>query len=246
MEEKEGGETWEQTAASVISLIEKKIQIPGVVLERAHRVGQRRDARPRPIVARFGRFCDREAVMRNARKLKGTNIFINDDLCAASQAVKNSQMPLFKQARAQGKVAFFHHTKLIIKEKQQDSDGRPQPSAGAAGAGGRDGMERESTVAADAAAAAAGVDAGAAGGVAACGGDAAAEGPASTGGGAAAGAGGSVVATEVAGVWSGVRDESFPSLHKSRLDLRSRSPSSPAGSPQVKVTKKSLRSTTKK
>ena len=60
--------------------------------------------------------------MRNARKLKATNIFINDDLCAVSQAIKNAQMPLMKQAKAQGKVAFFRHTKLIIREKNTDSD----------------------------------------------------------------------------------------------------------------------------
>ena len=76
---------------------------------------QRRDARPRSIVARFSRYNDREAVM-SARKLKGTNIYLNDDLCAASQAIKNTQMPELKQARARGKIAYFRHTKLIIKE----------------------------------------------------------------------------------------------------------------------------------
>lgn len=117
MEEPSGGETWEQTATSVTTLLENKLQLPGLVLERAHRVGQRRDAAPRTIVARFARYSDREAVMRNARKLKGTNIFINDDLCAASQAIKSAQMPKMKQAKAQGKIAYFIRTKLIIKER---------------------------------------------------------------------------------------------------------------------------------
>ncbi len=55
--------------------------------------------------------------MRSARKLKGTNIYFNDDLCAASQAIKNAQMPLMKQARAAGKIAYFRHTKLIVKDR---------------------------------------------------------------------------------------------------------------------------------
>lgn len=117
IEERSGGETWEQTAATVGSLLEDKLQLPGLQLERAHRVGTGQDSRPRTIVARFSRFCDREAVMRNAKKLKGTNIFLNDDLSAASQAIKNSQMPALKEARAQGKIAYFRHTKLIIKER---------------------------------------------------------------------------------------------------------------------------------
>ena len=55
--------------------------------------------------------------MRNVFKLRGTRIFINEDLCPASQSIKKSQMPLLIQARSEGKVAFFQHTKLIIKEK---------------------------------------------------------------------------------------------------------------------------------
>ena len=94
----------------------------GLELERAHRVGQHQDARPRPIVARFTRYSDREAVMRSAKKLRGTNIYINDDLCAASQGIKKAQMPQLKQARAQGKIAFFRHTKLIVKEPSMRSD----------------------------------------------------------------------------------------------------------------------------
>ncbi|MPC80140.1 Protein unc-13 C [Portunus trituberculatus] len=116
VEERSGGETWEQTMAVVLFLLDDKMQLPGLDLKRAHRVGRRLDARPRPIVVHFSRYSDREAVMRNVRKLKGTNIYINDDLCAASQAVKNAQMPQFKEASARGKIAFFKHTKLIVKE----------------------------------------------------------------------------------------------------------------------------------
>ena len=140
--EPDSNETWEQTAASVTSMLQDKMQLPGLVLERAHRVGLRRDAKPRTIVARFSSYCDRESVMRNARKLKGTNIFVNDDLCPASQVVKNAQMPLLKQARQQGKIAFFRHTKLIIKERYNNDDyntgrrgGQRWASAGAATAG---------------------------------------------------------------------------------------------------------------
>lgn len=152
LEERSSTETWEQTAAAVTSVLEDKMQLPGIVLERAHRVGLRREGKPRPIVARFSRYSDREAVLRNGRKLKGSNIFVNEDLCAASQAIKSSQFPLMKQARAQGKIAFFRHTKLIIREKMEGSStGLRQPSAGMEGAvGGVTGGDRgESGPAAD-------------------------------------------------------------------------------------------------
>lgn len=119
--EERGPETWEQTATAVTSLPENKMQLPGLVLERAHRVGPHREGKPRTIVARFSRYCDRRAVLRSGKKLKGTNIFVNEDLCAASQTVKSSQFPMMREARAQGKIAFFRHTKLIIRERTTDN-----------------------------------------------------------------------------------------------------------------------------
>ncbi|MPD00166.1 hypothetical protein E2C01_095622 [Portunus trituberculatus] len=116
MEEQEG-ESWEQTCVKVKKLIEEKLQWPDIQLERAHRVGLRNNQRCRPVIARFTKFADREAVMRNDTKLRGTRIFINEDLCAASQSVRKAQLPLLKQARSEGKTAYFRHTKLIIKKK---------------------------------------------------------------------------------------------------------------------------------
>lgn len=89
-------ETWEQTAEQVGKLLADKMQLPNLTLERAHRVGQRKNQRPRPVVARFLRYGDRELVMRNGTKLKGTEIYINDDLCQASQEKKRAQLPLLK------------------------------------------------------------------------------------------------------------------------------------------------------
>ena len=124
LEEPLNNETWEQTSARVSELFLNKLQLPIMNLERAHRVGPVSMSRPRTVVVRFERFGDREAVLRNARKLKGTRVFINEDLCAASQAKKQSQFPLMKKARSQGKIAYFKYTRLIIKDRMgQQSNG---------------------------------------------------------------------------------------------------------------------------
>ena len=143
LEEPRSNETWEQTSTLVNELFTSKLQLPNMKLERAHRVGPASPSRPRTVVVRFERFGDREAVLRNARKLKGTGVYLNEDLCAASQAIKQSQFPLMKQARLQGKTAYFRYTKLIIKDKtgqqatsgSSGSSGVPGSSAGAASAG---------------------------------------------------------------------------------------------------------------
>ncbi|KAK3882035.1 hypothetical protein Pcinc_001923 [Petrolisthes cinctipes] len=52
VEERAINETWEQTATTVTSLLGSKMQLPGVVLERAHRVGPRRDNMPRTVMVK--------------------------------------------------------------------------------------------------------------------------------------------------------------------------------------------------
>lgn len=126
IEERPQGETWEQTANIVGKLLQDKLQMPNIELERAHRVGRRDNNLTRPIIARFTWYVDREAVLRNVTKLRGTRIFINEDLCPASNNIRKSQLPQLKQARSEGKVAFFRHTRLIIKEGTTSSHGDQQ------------------------------------------------------------------------------------------------------------------------
>lgn len=113
------GETWEQIASQVSRLLDDKLQLLEVRIERAHRVGAASASYPRTIVARFTKFSDRDAALRNAKKLKGTGFFFSEDLCQASQEKKKAQLPLLKQARQDGKIAFFNHTRLIIRERRE-------------------------------------------------------------------------------------------------------------------------------
>ena len=92
-------------------------------------------SRPQTIMARFERFGNREAMVRNARKLKETGIFINEDLCPASQEINKSQFPLTKKARENGKIAFFVF-KLIIKERTSERSGPTSDDAATSGGGG--------------------------------------------------------------------------------------------------------------
>ncbi|KAK3888725.1 hypothetical protein Pcinc_007200 [Petrolisthes cinctipes] len=53
VQELSASETWEETATLVQKLIEDKLQLPSMSLERAHRVGPVDPSRPRTVVARF-------------------------------------------------------------------------------------------------------------------------------------------------------------------------------------------------
>ena len=123
-------ENWEQTTAQVQELA-KKIGINhDIKIDRAHRVGNRSgSSRPRTIIARFHYYSDRELFLRNAHKLKGTRTFVNEDLCQTSLNKRKEQLPLLQQARREGKIAYFSHTKLIVKEKVQTTPASLVPSA---------------------------------------------------------------------------------------------------------------------
>ncbi|KAK3869555.1 hypothetical protein Pcinc_025139 [Petrolisthes cinctipes] len=54
-------------------------------------------------------------------------------MSSASLAIKNAQMPMFKQAKAEGKIAFFRHTKLITREKADRQRQKSVSEEGAVG-----------------------------------------------------------------------------------------------------------------
>ena len=123
MEEKPN-ETWEETQHKVQQLLQNQMEVGSVQLERAHRIGSSHQVvtRPRTVIARFTRFEDRQRTLRNSSKLKNTNIYVNEDLCEASLQTRKAQLPELRKARAEGKVAYFSHTRLIVKERREQRE----------------------------------------------------------------------------------------------------------------------------
>ena len=81
-----------------------------IEFQRIHRVGVRSEMKPRPIKARFLRYGDKVAIQKNAKNLKGTGIFISDDLPWRIRRERQLQVPILQQARREGKKAFFSRT----------------------------------------------------------------------------------------------------------------------------------------
>lgn len=152
-------------------------------------------------MAHFTHYNDRNAVVRRGTHLKGTNIYLNEVMSSAFLAINYAQMPLFNQARGEGKIAFFSHSKLIARERTSGSavglGKRSMRAEGAAGGALSWLVPLNVTASVDDAtdAGAAGVD-GAVGGVGATGSD------------------GGVVPVEAAGAWTAV-DNICPRLFSS-------------------------------
>ena len=131
-------ENWEQTLEKVKKVVNEKLEINDVEIEYAHRLPRQATSShnaPRTILARLAHDYDRDKVMKKSWKLKGSRIYLNEDLSEASSKVRQQKIPELKAAVAAGKVAFFIGSKLIIKDRKPATSPTsasltpPQPSS---------------------------------------------------------------------------------------------------------------------
>lgn len=110
-------ESWEVTEEKVRSLIENKLKLDGRIMpiERAHRMGRpdTSGGRQRPIVVKFLNYRDRCAILENAKKLKNTKIYINEDFSAQVREKRKELLPLMRAARERGEIAYLRYDQLI-------------------------------------------------------------------------------------------------------------------------------------
>lgn len=116
--EERGKESWAESEEKVLNILKDKMDIQNVIIERAHRVGKPKPQKSRPIVAKFLNYKDREAVLYNARNLRGTSLYVREDLSDRVLEKRRAQIHLLKEARVKGKIAFFNYDRLVIKDRQ--------------------------------------------------------------------------------------------------------------------------------
>ena len=100
----------EEVETVLAKLLVEKLKIPReevdqIEYQRAHRLPAA--TRPRPIKARFLKFKERDMVLRNAKHLKGSPIYITEDLPRRVRRERQLQLPALKAARSAGKLAYF-------------------------------------------------------------------------------------------------------------------------------------------
>ena len=72
------GETWEQCEEEIQNVFKEKLGLENINIERAHHSkGKTNSNKPRTIVCKLLSYKQKKEVLRNAKKLKGSDIFIN-------------------------------------------------------------------------------------------------------------------------------------------------------------------------
>ena len=115
------GETWEITEQKVKDIFMNNLNIDKhIEVDRAHRVGEKRENRKRTIVLRLNKFKDKEEIKRCAKKLKGTGIYINDDFSPVTLERRKHLLKTAKDLREQGKGAKVIKSKLYSWDLKVD------------------------------------------------------------------------------------------------------------------------------
>ena len=120
----------EDTRDLVFKFLENNLRIAnphgGIEFQRVHRLGKPNNSsdKPRPIIARFLRYSDKEMVMDQARKeLKSQEdkqFSVFDDIPKELYEIRKSQMKKFKGARGKGCTVYFSKAqpdKLFVNGK---------------------------------------------------------------------------------------------------------------------------------
>ena len=109
----------ENTEFVVKKFLNENLKIPqndvdGIRFERVHRLPTRQSNKPRPIIARFSFFKDKEFVWSFIKNLKGSSTAIANDYSKEIEGIHKTLYPVLKKAKQEKNTAFFKVDRLII------------------------------------------------------------------------------------------------------------------------------------
>jgi len=138
------GKVFEDTEAVLNEFIESRLELENIKFERVHRMPTNYDPKrtdPRPIVAKFSYFKDREAVRRSGYKLKGTLFGINEQFPEEIEETRRQLYPIASHFRKQKKRVVLVRDRLFVDGKEVRAGDvvlpRRPPYGGRAGEGAR-------------------------------------------------------------------------------------------------------------
>ena len=83
-------------------------------IDRAHRVGPKRNGADRPIVVKFALYKDKEGVLSKRRFLHGTNISLSEDFSKDVRDIRRRIWHLTEKDRKQNDKVFLVYDKVKI------------------------------------------------------------------------------------------------------------------------------------
>ncbi|XP_065667668.1 uncharacterized protein LOC136087964 [Hydra vulgaris] len=106
-------ETWDETEDKVLKLFSKTLEVNEVEIERAHRTGYKKHGKTRTIILKLLRFKDKTKILKEAHRLKGLNIYINEDYSRETSIIRKKLFSEAKLRRENGENVAVRYDKII-------------------------------------------------------------------------------------------------------------------------------------
>ena len=114
-------ENKETLQVQVQDILSNKLNINPVVVD-VHRLGKNIEGKSRPVIVKLASFEERQKCLKFAPRLKGSNLYINEDVSKATHEIRKLKMHELKEKRKQGLIAYFSGIQLIVKKRTIDSN----------------------------------------------------------------------------------------------------------------------------
>ena len=110
-------ESWEKYEEHADQVFNQKLGLKSIRIERAHHVKRKKgdkSRKPRPIACNVLSFKDKKLILKNANKLKGTNLFIDEDY-SFEMEYRKQLWDEVKYLRSQVNIAYLNYRSIVNK-----------------------------------------------------------------------------------------------------------------------------------
>ena len=98
-------------------MLKERLDIENVEIERTHRAKRKSRNKQRTIACKLLRFKDKQNILKKAKLLKRTNIFIHEDYCLDIVECRKELWEEDKVSRSQGKIAYLNYRNTVSRDK---------------------------------------------------------------------------------------------------------------------------------
>ena len=110
------------------NIFREKLEInDDIIIERAHRTKGKttrnntaRKNQPRTIVIKLAYYKNKSMILRNVHKLKGSDIFINENFSKQTTDLRKEPWREVKQLRSEGKIAYLNYRTVVTKRRDNE------------------------------------------------------------------------------------------------------------------------------
>lgn len=98
-------------------IFDKTLGVSVRTVERIHRIGKAKPNKPRPIIMKFFDSREKDSVLRNCFKLKGTNVRVSQDYAKETAEIRRKLWESTALDRSKGAKVQLTYDKLKVKGK---------------------------------------------------------------------------------------------------------------------------------